>query len=132
MIEELKNKEEVEQILRSYFTTYKVTKDPFEKIFVYKREDIIGIISYSIMYERAEINYIAVDSLSRRQGIGSKLLKYALDDIKNIGCESISLEVLEGNVSAINLYLKNGFVKKAIREKYYGNKNAILMIKDLR
>ena len=91
---------------------------------------MVPFLSYSIIYERAEINYIVVDNLYRKKGIASKLLSYALDDIKHRKCESISLEVLEDNVPAINLYLKNGFVKKAIREKYYGNKNGILMVKD--
>ena len=35
--------------------------DPFARIFVYEKDgSIIGFISYSIAYERAELNYIYV------------------------------------------------------------------------
>ena len=132
MVEELTDKKIAENILKKHFKTYTISDDPFEKVAIYTNKDIIGIISYSIIYERAEINYIVVTDSNRKQGIGTKLLNYALDDMKNSNCEMVSLEVLEDNTPAINLYLKNGFIKKTIREKYYGNKNGILMIKDLR
>lgn len=132
MLKQITDKTQVEDILKSHFKTYQITDDPFEKVIVYTKKDIIGIISYSIIYERAEINYIVVTDPNRKNGIGTELLNYALKDIKNNNCEIVSLEVLEDNIPALNLYLKNGFIKSAIRENYYGDKNAILMTRKLR
>lgn len=131
-MQEITDKQKVENILKKYFKNYQTTNDPFEKIAIYQDKDIIGVISYSIIYERAEINYIVVTDNNRKKGIGTELLNYALKDIINSNVKTVSLEVLEENIPAVNLYLKNGFIKKAIRPNYYGNKNAILMIKDLR
>ena len=132
MIEEITDKSKVKNILKNNFKTYKISDDPFEKTVIYTNKDIIGIITYSIIYERAEINYIVVSDKNRKQGIASKLLEYAINDIKKNQCQNITLEVEENNLPAINLYLKYGFIKKAIRKKYYQNKNAILMIKEMR
>lgn len=129
MVEELTDKRLIETILQKHFKTYKTSNDPFEKIAIYKNIEIEGIISYSIIYERAEINYIVVNEEKRKRGIGTKLLDYALNDIKKNNCQTVSLEVSTNNIPAINLYIKKGFTKKAIRKNYYDNENAILMVK---
>ena len=58
-------------------------------------------------------------------GIGNKLLKRVMELSTNK--ENITLEVKEDNTPAIKLYLKNGFVKTAIREAYYNGVDGILM-----
>lgn len=132
MIREVSDLKEVEMFLKTYFPSYIVSNDPYEKIYTYIDEDIIGLISISVMYERAEINYIAVKEESRRLGIGTKLIKYVLDGVKDTLVNSVSLEVDTKNEVAINLYEKFGFKIKSVREKYYGDKDAYLMVKDLR
>ncbi len=129
MFKEVKPKE-IENILQKYFETYKAN-DIYEKILIYEDKKIKGIISYSIIYERAEINYIVTINEYRKQGIGTKLLNEALKNIIKSKCKIVSLEVNNTNTSAINLYLKQGFVKKAIRKNYYKNGDALLMIKEL-
>lgn len=119
MLEEIKDKELTYNLLKKHFKNYKISDDPFEKAVTYTQNGIIGIVSYSIIYDRGEINYIVVSSEEHRQGIGSELLNYAL-------------EVSEENIPAINLYLKKGFIKQSVRENYYQNKDAYLMVKDLR
>ena len=132
MIETKIAKKEVDDFLKKHFKSYVKTHDPFEKIIAYTNEDIVGLISYSIIYERAEVNYIVVNKQNRKNKIGSKLLNRALQDIKNHHCQNVSLEVEEDNIPAINLYLKYGFKKQGLRKNYYENKNAILMIKEMR
>lgn len=44
-----------------------------------------------------------------RQGMGSKILSQAHDFAKNVGCEYLRLTVVEDNLPAIKLYLKNGY-----------------------
>lgn len=125
MIKEVSSDEVLDFILK-FFPKYKISSDPFEKIFVYYDSKIIGFISCSIIYDRCEINYIAVEKKIRRRGIAQKLLDYV---INNNNFDSISLEVRKDNIEAINFYLKNGFEKVSIRKNYYGNVDGYLMVK---
>ena len=131
MITKITDIGEIAPILKKYFKGYIFNNDPFEKVLVYSKDDILAIISYSIIYERAEINYIITMPEKRKQGIGNELLNKALSDIENHGCKSVSLEVEIENKAAINLYLKNGFHKKGIRKNYYDSKDAYLMVKEI-
>ena len=133
MIEHIENSKLVEAMLKNFFPGYINTNDPFERIQIYKEKgQIIGLISYSVIYERAEINYIYVVDNHRRKHIGSKLLTAAIEEIKQANCNSISLEVDEKNTSAINLYQKYDFQIKAIRPFYYGKNNGYLLIKEVK
>ena len=97
---------------------------------------LIGFITYTVIYERAEILDIVIDCNFRNKGYGNILLNNCVDDIKKSNCINITLEVSENNLAAINLYKKNGFKILAVRKNYYHNNNeyidAYLMEKDLR
>lgn len=90
-------------------------------------ENLIGYMDYSVYYERAEINYIFVEKKYRNKLVASKLMEYFLKENNNL--ENVTLEVRENNNIAINFYKKYGFVECAKRKKYYGNEDAILMIR---
>lgn len=114
-----------------YFSDFKVSNDPYEKIYAYYIDDvIIGFISFSVIYERAEINYFAVEEKYRGKGYSQKLFDYMIFSIKK--CENISLEVRCDNERAIGFYLKNDFKKVSVRKNYYDEKDAYLMIKKMR
>ncbi len=133
MIKQIDNIDEYLVFIKKYFPDFILDNNPYEKSFVYiKNNEIVGFISYSIIYERAEINFILTDEKFRRQGIAQEIFNYALIDFKKNKVENVSLEVNINNNEAIKFYLKNNFKKKAIRENYYGNMDAYLMIKDLR
>ena len=107
--------------------------DTFTKIYVYELDNkVVGFINYSIMYERAEINYIYVDKEYRKNDIASKLINYMFDDCTKKRCNNITLEVSDKNQAGINLYKKYGFEEKAIRKNYYKNGDGILMMKELK
>ena len=73
---------------------------------------------------------IVVNKNKRNEGIGSKLLNEILKIAKEWKAQSITLEVNEKNMPAINLYQKFGFEQVGFRKKYYHNTdNAILMTK---
>lgn len=128
MIEEITDRNLIEKFFEIFFPQYKSQNNPFEHFFGYFDNDIlIGLISVSKIYERVEVNYIAVENKCRNKGIGKKLLDYGTKGFKNI-----SLEVSTENSGAIKFYLKNGFVKKAVRKKYYGNYDGYLMVKEVR
>ena len=128
MIKEVSSKEVFDFIVK-FFPNYNSSSDPFEKIYAFYDNEVIGFISCSIIYERCEINYIAVEKEYRRNGIAQSLLEYV---IRNNQFDSISLEVRSDNIEAINFYLKNGFKKVSVREKYYGNVDGYLMFKKVK
>ena len=133
MIERVSDFNLVLPFIKKYFPDFLLQDDPFEKMLCFKKNGIIvGIISYSIIYERAELNYIVTDLKYRRCGIGQKLLNYALSDLKNNMVENFSLEVNVNNKEAINFYLKNDFQIKATRSNYYEDGDAYLMVLEVK
>lgn len=104
----------------------------YSKIIGYEMDNkIIGFLVYDLIYERCEIEYIAVLNEYRNKKIASQLLEYAINDCKKNNIVNISLEVNVNNISAINLYKKFDFKIEAIREKYFNNDDAYLMVKEV-
>lgn len=98
--------------------------NPFGRYMVLQeKEEIIGYIYYSDIYERAEINQIEIVENYRHQQKGTKLLQFFLQFLK----KDVTLEVRIDNIPAIKLYEKCGFKKIAIRQNYYNGIDGILM-----
>ena len=107
---------------------YLKRKNPFLKNYVYlENNEPIGLISYSLIYDRIELEYIWVSFEHRKKGIASKLMNMMIKENFN----NITLEVSTANVGAINLYKKYGFKIASIRKKYYGSDDAYLMIREM-
>ena len=83
--------------------------------------NIIGFIDYSILYERAELNYIYMVDEYKKQGYATMLMEYMLNDLKIKDVLSITLEVDVNNISALNLYKKMNFNIVSKRNNYYKN-----------
>ena len=123
MIEKVDEINLVLPFISEFFPNYTVENSPYENIYCYKIGDkIVGFISYSVIYERAELNYIAIHKQYRRKGIG----------LINNMVENFSLEVNVNNKVAINFYLKNKFEIKATRHNYYADGDAYLMVRKVR
>lgn len=106
--------------------------DPFSRLFVYEIDyKIVGFINYSLIYDRAEINYIYVDKDYRKRHIASEFMEFLIVDAIDSGCKNITLEVSSKNNAGISLYKKYGFEEKAIRKNYYPDSDGILMIREL-
>ena len=101
------------------------------KVFV-KNNKIIAFISFTNLYERAELNYIFVDNNFRNQGIASLLIEDMIRECQKNNIDTIDLEVNSLNEAAIKLYQKYGFKVISIRKKYYNGIDALLMIKEIR
>lgn len=115
--------------IKDYDISYLLVDNTFNKDYIYVIDDNpIGLISFSVIYDRIELNYIWVAETYRDQGIASKMMEFMCNykDITNI-----TLEVRVDNIAAINLYKKYGFQIVSIRKKYYGNKDAYLMMKEM-
>ena len=132
MIEKVNNIDEILPLIKNYFPQYSFNKT-YEKVINYRiGDERVAFISYSIIYERAELNYIAVITKYRRRGIAQKLFEYVVDDLKNNMVKNLSLEVNVNNERAVRFYLKNGFKIESIRKKYYGNDDAYLMVLEVK
>lgn len=127
MIRKFEDKDlnKVNELLKSF--NYELKKSTFLHTLLYEEECIKGVLVYELIYDRIEIDYIIVDEMYRKSGIGSKMLNYLIQkDAKNI-----TLEVNENNIAAINLYKKYGFKVVAIRKNYYKSEDGLLMMKKL-
>ncbi len=94
--------------------------------------EIVAFISYRILYERAELDYIFVKEEARKKGIASMLIADMIEKCKENNVETIDLEVNSSNERAINLYQKFGFKIIGKREKYYNGVDALMMILEVR
>lgn len=118
----------LEKNITEFNVDYLKNDNPFLKNFVYLLDNNpIGLISYSLIYDRIELEYIWVSIYYRKKGIASKMMeKMFQEDVNNI-----TLEVRTSNEGAINLYKKNNFKIVSIRKNYYGNDDAYLMIREM-
>ena len=123
----------IEALASLLHVNYKFYLDEFSNCLVYEyNNEIIAFITYSIIYERAEIIDIIVKEDYRNNKIGMKLLNAVINICKDQNCENITLEVKVDNKIAINFYKKFNFRVVSTRKDYYENSNAFLMEKDLR
>ncbi len=119
------------------FWTYDILKDelsnPNSEYFVAKLDNnIVGFAGIWKSVDDVHITDIVVKKFTRRSGIGSSLLQKLIQTATSENFKSITLEVNENNLPAINLYSKYGFKKVGFRKKYYRNKdNAFIMTKEL-
>ena len=107
-------------------------ENPYVKyLFYFIDSKVVAYLVYEDIYDRFEIDFIFVDNKYRRKGIASSLLEELFKVGKTKNIINVTLEVRKDNYSAISLYLKHGFVSKAIRSKYYNGIDGILMEKEM-
>lgn len=123
---EIKDLEQIQTFLNHFSTSVSHTDYIFYMVYEFN-DKIVGVLEYSILYERSEINYIYVDDNMRRKNIATQLIEAMISDCYEKNVENITLEVNEQNTKAIGLYQKMEFQEVARRKHYYGDKDAILM-----
>ncbi len=109
----------------------KVSNNDIDLIYVFEEEEIKGFISFRILYERAELNYLYVDLKYRNQNIASTLLDTMYTVLKDKNVKTVTLEVSVQNPCAIHVYEKMGFKQIGQRKNYYNGVDALLMIKEV-
>lgn len=93
-----------------------------------QKQEIVGFAGILKIVDEVNIMNIVVKKDKRHEGIGSKLLNKIFEIAKKLKAQSITLEVNEKNLPAIQLYRKFGFEQVGLRKKYYHNTdNAIIM-----
>lgn len=97
---------------------------------------VSGFILSRVVVDEAEILSVAVATGARRSGVGRKLVEANLDSLVLARVSQVFLEVEAGNVAAIALYQRLGFVEIGRRKGYYrgpgGQKDALTMRLDLK
>jgi ribosomal-protein-alanine N-acetyltransferase len=95
-------------------------------------ENEAGVCGYLIAWGREEVHIanIAVAPELRNQGIGTELMKRALEFAQHQGADNVYLEVRVSNTGAQRFYRRFGFVPTYLRRGYYENgEDAIVMEK---
>ncbi len=109
------------------FSLKKIVESDIEFIYVYEKDNIIvGFIHIIELEDDIEIINIVVRTDYRNQNIGSELINYIIQKKKNI-----TLEVAIDNKEALSLYEKYNFKIIRIRKKYYQDKDAYLMGREI-
>ncbi len=79
----------------------------------------IGCCGIRNMCGDGEITNVVIAASHRGRGIGELMLKYLMDTSREMGVRDYTLEVRAGNVPAIRLYEKLGFVSEGVRPGFY-------------
>ena len=99
--------------------------------FLVAEEDgkLVGYIGMMTVLDEGYISNVAVAPAARRRGIGRALVKEMLARAAKRELGFVTLEVREGNGSAIALYASEGFVGVGRRRGYYERpkEDALLM-----
>jgi [ribosomal protein S18]-alanine N-acetyltransferase len=90
---------------------------------------IIGRIDLIRNKPVGHIMTIDVAPQYRRRGIAQKLMLETEAIFKMKGANECRLEVREGNVAALGLYLKLGYEKISLLENYYGEAHGLYLRK---
>lgn len=82
-------------------------------------DEVCGFVVARQAGGEAEILNLAVSPSVRRQGIGARLLREALDHARSAGARKVFLEVRVSNQPAIAFYERQGFEQAGRRRDYY-------------
>ncbi|MEE4190810.1 MAG: ribosomal protein S18-alanine N-acetyltransferase [Halieaceae bacterium] len=96
---------------------------------------LVGFAVYQRVLDEASLLNIAVEPAQQGRGLGAVLLQHLLDRLAQQGVSRLLLEVRCGNLPAIRLYRRLGFVDDGRRPDYYpvpgGREDALLMSREL-
>ena len=89
---------------------------------------VCGFLALRLAAGVCEILNVGVSRAYVRRGIGSGLMRQALDWVRQQGGAQITLEVGAQNKPAIQLYLQAGFVQLGVRKNFYAGKEDALLL----
>lgn len=114
---------------------YYLNRATFFVAFDNKNEDEVHgyiVANVSLKKRLGHILSFAVKPSSQRKGIGTALLKKLETILKKLNMQEIFLEVRLSNITAISLYEREDFKRKAISKNYYEDgEDALVMVKQI-
>jgi len=78
-----------------------------------------GVLLLRVAADEAEILTIGVTA--RRRGLGTALMRAAIEKARTLGAAMLHLEVAAANLAAQKFYESLGFIMAGRRPKYYAN-----------
>ena len=78
-----------------------------------------GVLLLRVVADEAEILTVGVSK--QRLGVGTALMREAIEQARTLGAAVIHLEAGAGNVAALGLYKSLGFVTAGRRPNYYAS-----------
>ena len=102
-------------------------------VFVAREDgDVLGVATFSSVFEIAELLRVVVAPDHRREGIGTALLGAGYHWASEREAETLMLEVEDGNEPAQAMYAALGFTPISRRADYYGQGlDAVVMSRDI-
>jgi [ribosomal protein S18]-alanine N-acetyltransferase len=92
---------------------------------------ILGYALAAVNLQLSQLLSIAVLPEYRSTGVAQRLLAGVMDYCRSSGAQNIRLEVRSANYPARKLYQNMGFSLIGLRNKYYGDDDALVMRADL-
>jgi ribosomal protein S18 acetylase RimI-like enzyme len=77
-------------------------------------EEIVGLLTYEIRQGRCEV--VTLDALSKRRGIGTRLLAAVERRARAAGCRELWLITTNDNLSALRFYQRRGMRMRRVHE----------------
>jgi ribosomal-protein-alanine N-acetyltransferase len=98
-----------------------------------ERQRLLGFVAARVGADEVHVNNIGVREEMRRSGLGSLLLRTALQKSRMYGAVRAILEVRASNQVAQKLYRRHGFAVAGRRKNYYKNptEDALIMAAEL-
>ena len=109
---------------------FELTDNPAARCWVAELDGkVVAMIVVWLIVDEAHVATLATHPEYRRQGIGRRLLAYALRQMMQDGARSSFLEVRASNFAAQEMYRKFGYEATGRRRHYYrdNDEDAILM-----
>jgi [ribosomal protein S18]-alanine N-acetyltransferase len=88
-----------------------------------------GFVLARVAADQAEILMLAVAPQARRAGLGRRLVAAAMTAAAERGAGAMFLEVSAGNVPAMRVYQRAGFVRGGLRRAYYPDGSDALVLR---
>ncbi|MCU1507472.1 MAG: hypothetical protein QOG18_2627 [Microbacteriaceae bacterium] len=76
-------------------------------------EDVpLGHFDIDLTGRSAQIGRVIVDPASRGKGLGTELVRLAVDEVRGMDVAELGLYVIDGNTPAIRIYTGLGFIQE--------------------
>ena len=123
-------KSEIKNKIYKPIVDTKELKKYFSKSVIYKvaiNNVLVGYCAYELKTNTAEITALLVLKQFRNKGLGEKILKKILEDLREIN----ELKVITSpkNTIALRLYLKYGFIISKWIDNYWQGEPRLILIK---
>ena len=99
------------------------------RVLLARANQLVGVITLSVIGELAELLRLVVAPAHRRTGIGTRLVEAGVEAVRLAGARAAMLEVGYTNEPAIALYQRLGFEQLRVRTNYYGPGRHALILK---